>query len=97
MNWLAMIEPTDLGIALYIILIFVVFICGLFMGAKFRPKEREPWHARLAAAEAKPRRERKGGSTKYLAVVTALVVVFGLIVLDRFKGPLFPDVFYSPK
>jgi hypothetical protein len=100
MKWLAMLEPTDLGMALYIVFSFVLFISGLFVGALISPhrrKEREPWYARRAAAEAKPRRDRKGRSTKFLAVVTALVVVFGVIVLDHFKGPLFPDVFYSPK
>ena len=48
MKWLAMYE--DEWLTLYILLIFVVFICGLFLGAKFhpeiRPKEREPWYAR---------------------------------------------------
>jgi hypothetical protein len=31
---------------------------------------------------------------KLLAVVTALVIVSGVIVFDHFKGPLFADVFY---
>ena len=55
MKWHAMLDPTDLGIALYIRLIFVVFICGLFLGAKFRPefrpKEREPWYAQHITAK----------------------------------------------
>ena len=100
MKWLTMYEPSDLGIALYVILIFVVFISGLFVGALISPhrrKERESRNARLAPAEAKPRRDGKGRSTKFLAVVTALVVVFGLIVLDQFKGPFLPDGFYSRK
>jgi hypothetical protein len=97
-----MIESSDLGIALYVILIFVAFILGMFLGASISPRRRhnaarEAWHSRRAAAEAKPIRDRKGGSTKFLAVVTALVVVFVVIVLDHFKGPLFPDVFYSSK
>jgi hypothetical protein len=56
MKWLAMYE--DEWLTLYIILIFIVFISGLFLGALISPnrrKEREPWHARLAAAEVKPR------------------------------------------
>ena len=98
MKWLAMLEPADLGIALCIILIFVAFISGLFLGASFSPardpKARGPWHARLAAAEGGARRDGKKRSTNLPAVVTALVVVSGVIVLDHFKGPLFPDVFY---
>src|SRR3974390_2415625 len=95
-----MIESSDLGIGLYVILIFVAFIAGMFLGASISPRRRhnaarEAWHSRLAPAEAKPRRDRMGRSTKLLAVVTALIVVFGVIVLDHFKGPLFPDVFYS--
>jgi hypothetical protein len=92
-----MVETSDLGIALYIILIFVVFTSGLFLGASFSPyrrKEREPWHAGLAAAEGKPRRDGKERSTNLPAAVTALVVVSGVIILDHFKGPLFPEVFY---
>ena len=99
MKWHAMLEPTDLGIALYILLIFVVFICGLFLGAKFhpefRPKEREPWHARLAVAEGGLGRDGKVRSANLLAFAIAFVV--GLLVLDHFTGPLFPDVFYSRK
>jgi hypothetical protein len=98
MKWLAMIDPADLGIALYVILIFVVFISGLFLGALFSParerKAREPWHPRLVAAEGEPRHDGKKRSLNLLAVVLALVVVSGVIVVDQFKGPLFPDVFY---
>jgi hypothetical protein len=97
MKWLAMYEPADLGIALYVILIFVVFISGLFLGGLISPnrrKQSEPWHARLVAAEAKPRRDRKERGIKLLVIVTALVVVFGLILLDHFKGPFLPDEFY---
>jgi hypothetical protein len=88
----------DEWLALYVILIFfVVFISGLFLGAALSPsqrEEREPWHARPAVAEKRPRRDGKERSANLLAVVTALVVVTGVIVLDHFKGPLFPDVFY---
>jgi hypothetical protein len=88
---------TDLGIALYIILIFVAFISGLFLGASFSPSRdnvREPRHARLAAAEGEPRHDGKKRSMNLLAAVLALVVVSGVIIVDHFKGPLFPDVFY---
>ena len=91
MNGLAMLEPTDLGMALYIVFSFVLFISGLFLGASVSPnrrKQREPWHARLAAAEGKPRHDGKERS------IIALVIVSGAIVFDHFKGPLFPDVFY---
>jgi len=87
-------------LALYIILIFVAFISGLFLGALFSPfrhnarKEPKPWHARLAAAEGEPRHDGKKRSMNLLAVVLALVVVSGVIVVDQFKGPLFPDAFY---
>ena len=93
-----MIDPADLGIALYVILIFVVFISGLFLGALFSParerKALEPWHARLAAAEGEPSPDGKKRSMNLPAVVLALVVVSGVIVVDQFKGPLFPDAFY---
>jgi hypothetical protein len=98
MKWLAMYEPSDLAIALYVILIFVAFISGFFVGALSSPNRRkhyEPWYARRAAAEAKPRRDEKERSNTLLAVVTALIVVFGLIGLDHFKGPFLPDAFYS--
>jgi hypothetical protein len=93
-----MLEPQeqDLGIALYIILIFVTFISGLFLGASFSPsrhnarQEPEPWHARLAVAEGEPKHDRRN----LLAVLLALVVVGGVIVADRVKGPLFHDVAY---
>jgi hypothetical protein len=64
-----MIESSDLGIALYVILIFVAFIAGMFLGASISPRRRhnaarEAWHSRLAPAEAKRRRDRMGISTK---------------------------------
>jgi hypothetical protein len=90
----------DILWTLYVIVVFVAFISGMFLGASLSPnrrKEREPWHARPVAAEARPRRDGKGRSIKLPAAIAALVVVFGVIVLDHFKGPLFPNVFYSPK
>jgi hypothetical protein len=93
-----MIEPSDFAIALYVILVFVVFISGLFLGALFSPyrrhNAREAWHARLASAEGKPRHDGKKRSMTLLAVLLALVVFGGVIVADHIKGPLFHDVAY---
>ena len=78
----------DVLLTLYIIVVFIAFTSGFFLGALFSParerKEYEPWHALLAAAE-KPRHGGKVRSTILPAVVIALVVVSGLIVLDHFK------------
>ena len=82
----------DQWIVLYIILVFVVLISGMFLGASFssnRFSSREPWHARPIAAEGRPRRDGKERSANLLAVVAALIVVSGVVVLDRFKEPLF--------
>jgi hypothetical protein len=82
----------DQWIVLYIILVFVVFISGMFLGASFssnRYSSREPWHARPIAAEGRPRRDGKERSANLLAVVAALIVVSGVAVLDHFKEPLF--------
>jgi len=80
----------DQWLLLYIIFVFATFISGLALLAARsryrRDNEYEPWHARLAAAE-KPRHGGKVRSTILPAVVIALVVVSGLIVLDHFKGP----------
>jgi len=92
-----MLESQDLLVALCIILIFAAFISGVFLGASYSPARernaRKPWYARLAA-EGEPRHDGKKRSMNLLAVLLALVVVSGVIVADRFKGPLFPDVFY---
>jgi hypothetical protein len=130
LKWRAMLEPTDLAIALYVILVFVAFLSGMFLGASLSPnrrKEREPWYARpirdryrhlvdqslfgrrMAQQGRLPRRNAeledpaKGGlgrdgkvrSANLLAFVIAFVV--GVVVLDHFTGPLFPDLFYSRK
>jgi len=58
-------------------------------------KARAARQAELGAAEGELRHDGKERTIKLLAVVTALVVVFGVIVFDHFKGPLFPDVFYT--
>ena len=98
MKWLAMFEPQGRWLTLYIILIFVGFISGFFLGALFSPyrrhNAREPWHARLAGAEGKPRHDGKARSMNLPAVIASLVAVSGVIVVDHFNGPLLPDVFY---
>jgi len=70
---------------------FVGFISGVFCTAFYvylRRNAPEARHARLAAADGKPRHDGKERS------IIALVLVSGVIVFDHFKGPLFPDVFY---
>jgi hypothetical protein len=87
---------------LFIILsCFVGFISGFFARASFSQyqrhsarKAREALHSRLAAAEGEPRHDGRVRSMNLPAVVTALVVVSGVIVVDHFRGPLFPDEFY---
>ena len=106
MKWLAMgLTNEDIWLTLYVILVFVAFISGMFLGASIsrnRRKEREPWYARLAAAKgvastlvAGVTRDGKVRSANLLAFVIAFVV--GLVVLDHFTGPLFPNVLYSRK
>ena len=82
----------DQWIVLFIILVFVAFISGIFLGAFFssnRFSSPEPRHARPIAAKGGPRRDEKERSANLLAVVTALIVVSGVVVLDHFKEPLF--------
>jgi hypothetical protein len=97
MECLAVYE--DEWLALYVILVFVAFISGIFLGAKFhpefRPKEREPWYARLITAKGGLGSAGKVRSANVLAFVIAFVV--GMVALDHFMGPLFPGVFYSRK
>ena len=80
---------------LYVILIFAAFISGFFLGALFSParerKAREPWYARHITAKGGLGRGGKVRSANLLAFAIAFVV--GLVVLDHFTGPLFPDVF----
>jgi hypothetical protein len=96
----------DEWLALYVILVFVAFISGMFLGASISRngrKEREPWYARAVAAgyaraiavNGGPGSDGKARSANLLAFVIAFVV--GVVVLDHFTGPLFPDVFYSRK
>jgi hypothetical protein len=101
-----MIDNEDILWTLYLALVFVAFISGMFLGASISRngrKEREPWYARLAAAKgvaastlvAGVTRDGKVRSANTLAFVIAMVI--GLVVLDHLAGPLFPDVFYSRK
>ena len=55
-------------------------------------KARAARQAQLGFAEGDLRHDGKDRTIKLLAVV---VVVFGVIVFDHFKGPLFPNVFYT--
>ena len=86
-----MLETKD-SLTLFIILSYSVgFISGVFCTAFYvylRRNAPEARHARLAAADGKPKHDGKERS------IIALVLVSGVIVFDHFKGPLFPDVFY---
>jgi hypothetical protein len=89
-----MLESKELIIVLSY---FVGFISGIFCAAFYqylRHNAPEARYARLAAAEGEPRHDGKNRSVNSLAVLLALVAVSGVIVVDHFKGPLFPDVFY---
>jgi hypothetical protein len=92
-------DEQDQWLTLYVILIFAAFISGFFLGALFSParerKAREPWYARHITAKGGLGRDGKVRSANLLAFAIAFVV--GLVVLDHFTGPLFPDVFYSRK
>ena len=93
-----MLETKDL-LTLFIILSYSVgFISGFFVREFYRylrhnaPEALEVRPSQLAAADGKLRHD--GTERRIIALVIALVVVFGAIVFDHFKGPLFPDVFY---
>jgi hypothetical protein len=94
LDLIAMLESKELII---ISSYFVGFISGIFCAAFYqylRHNAPEVRSARLAAAEGEPRHDGKTRSMNLPAVLTALGAVSGLIVVDHFKGPLFPDVFY---
>ena len=81
-----------------VILVFVAFISGMFLGASIsrnRRKEREHWYARPIAAKGGFGRDGKVRSANLLAFVIAFVV--GMVALDHFTGPLFPNVLYARK
>jgi len=90
-----MLETKD-SLTLFIILSYSVgFISGVFCTAFYvylRRNAPEARHARLAAADGKPRHD--GNEKRIIALVIGLVLVSVVIVFDHFKGPLFPDVFY---
>jgi hypothetical protein len=91
---IAMLESKELII---ILSYFVGFISGIFCAAFYQYLRRnapEARYARLAAAEGEPRHDGKKRSMTLLAVLLALVVVGGVIVVDHVKGPLFHDVAY---
>jgi hypothetical protein len=82
-------------LALYIILIFVAFIAGFFLGASpKRHDARRPGRARLAVADGEPRHDGKGRSIKLPFVMAALAVAGAVIIADHLKGPMFTDVAY---
>jgi hypothetical protein len=92
-EWLWLLET------LIIIFIYLAgFVSGFFMRASVsryrRRNARKARYAQLAATEGEPEHDGKNRSMNLPAVVTALLAASGVIVLDRFKGPLFPDVFY---
>jgi hypothetical protein len=96
-------HETDLWLlTLFIVFVFFVgFISGFAARASFSQyrrynarKAREARHARRLAADGDPRPDGTERSSNLPAVVTSLIVVFGAIVVDYFRGPLFPDAFY---
>jgi hypothetical protein len=89
-----MLESKELII---ILSYFVGFISGIFCAAFYqylRHNAPEARYARLAATEGEPRHDGKKRNVNLLPVLLALVAVSGVIVVDHFKGPLFPDAFY---
>jgi hypothetical protein len=85
-----------LGIPFTIFTYFLGFISGFLARASLSSYQRHnAREQRLAAADGKLRNE--GKKRKIIALIIALVVVSAVIVFDHFKGPLFPDVLYSPK
>jgi hypothetical protein len=89
---------------LLIVIVLTTYFVGFASGfgtraiiSRYRNhKELRAREARLgfAAAEGELRRHGKEISKKLPGVVTALVIVSGVIVVDHFKGPLFPDELY---
>jgi hypothetical protein len=61
----------------FLTLFIIMIITGFLVSAAFsqyrRYNEPEPWHARLAAAEGKPRHDGKKRSIRLLALITALL------------------------
>jgi hypothetical protein len=88
MEWLAMDEQ-DQWLTLCIILFFVAFISGLALLAARSQRRRqnayEPWHARLAAAEGKPRSDGKE------IVLLSVVTLAAIAAVAVFFWPGWPD------
>jgi hypothetical protein len=85
----------DWWLLVFIFLIFVVFISGLVLRAAARSRYRrdnayEPWHGRLAAAEAKPRHhgKRRGWVSGVLLSLVALAAIAAGAI---FFWPGWPD------
>jgi type II secretory pathway pseudopilin PulG len=78
-------DEQDQWLTLYIILFFVAFISGLALLAARSQYRRnnayEPWHARLAAAEGKPRHAVSKTSTSWVSDVLLSVVALAAIVV----------------
>jgi hypothetical protein len=97
MRWLAMYEQ-DLWSMLYIFLVFIAFISGLGLRAAARSQynnEPEPWHARLAAAEGKPRHDgiiiSKTATGWVSGVLLSVVALTAIAAGAIFFWPGWPD------
>jgi hypothetical protein len=100
MEWLAMDE--DEWLTLYIFLFFVAFISGLaLLGARSQGRRQnvyEPWHARLAAAEGKPRHDGiivSKTSTGWVSGVLLSAVALAAIAWARFFWPSSSDPHFA--
>jgi hypothetical protein len=87
-----MLETKDIIILSYSVGFISGAFCAAFYWYLMRHNAPEARHAPLAAADGKPRHD--GNEKRIIALVIGLVLVSVVIVFDRFKGPLFPDVFY---
>ena len=87
-------DEQDQWLSLYIILVLTAFISGLaLLGARSRYRRDnayEPWHARLATAEGKPRHKRGWVSGVLLSVV-ALAAIAAVAIFFWF-GNIDPQV-----
>ena len=85
-------DEQDQWLTLYIILFFVAFISGLALFAARSQYRRnnayEPWHARLAAAEGKPRHDgiviSKASTASVSGVLLSLVALAAIAAGDIF-------------
>jgi hypothetical protein len=101
MEWLAIDE--DDWLTLYIFLFFVAFISGLALLAARSQRRRqnayEPWHARLAAAEGKPRHDgiivSKTSTGWVSGVLLSVVALAAIVAWARFFWPSSPDPHFA--